>query len=151
APWRIDHPDIEPEIAFVVSASEDGRRSASSVHFRGRLVCTTHSVDAALDVVERLLHAYAPAPAGTMWMRARALERAGGVLLVSDTFREALDGHHRRVARAGFADLGVSPVRVDPRAAEVLWPVGEPGATRWRRVPIAAAVVFAPDDVDVSP
>ena len=152
APWTVEHPDVAPEISVVESTSEDGRRTASSVHFRGRLVCTTHAIETALDVVERLLHVHDPAPAGTRWMRARALEHTGGVVLVGDALREALDGHHRRVARVGFADARTSPTLVDPLTGEALLPTGPPEAGAWRRVPMTAVVAFAPEDAtDVSP
>lgn len=151
APFRIPNPGLEPRVSLVVSRSEDGRRSTNSVHRDGWTVRTTHSLDAALDTVERVLLTCGPQPDGVATFHARVLERDGAAVLVTDTFRDALDGHHRRVAQAGFVDALVAPVLVDPLAAEVLLPAGTPDAPHWRRVPVRSVVAFAPSDDADSP
>ena len=145
APWVIPHPGQPAEISLAASVHEDGRRTTNSVHRRGFTVRTTHSVDEALETVEALLHTFGPVPPGCTPMLVRALERDGAVVLVSDTFRETVDGHHRRFERAGYRTWPHTPVLVDPLTVEALLPAGPPGAGRWRRVPITAVVVFAPE------
>ena len=145
APWRIEHPDRDADISLKVAAHEDGRRFAHSVYRRGFVARTTYSLDEALDTVEQLVHTFGPAPEGTTALHVRALERDGSVVLVSDTFSETVDGHHRRLARAGFRSWAHNPVLVDPARCEALLPHGPPGSGSWSRFPIAGVVVFAPE------
>jgi len=114
------------------------------VYRRGFVARTTYSLDEALDTVEQLLHGFGPAPDGTVALNVRALDREGSVVLVSDTFAETVDGHHRRLARAGFRTWAHTPVLVDPGRGEALAPQGDPGSGSWSRFPIARVVVFAP-------
>ena len=145
APWRAEHPGNSAAISLVVAEHEDGRRVAHAVYRNGFVVRYTFSLDEALDTVEALLHTFGPVPEGTTPMHARVLERDGSVVLVSDVFAETVDGHHRRLARAGFRTWAHNPAFVDADRAEVLLPDGPPGAGSWRRVPVAQVVAFAPE------
>lgn len=146
APWLVDHPGTEPAISLAVGASEGRRRGAHIVHREGILVRATHSLDTALDTVVALARTFAPAPDDAVPLHVRPLERDGSVVLVSDGFRDVLDGHHRRITAAGFRDGGYQPVLVDPGRAEALLPVGPLDRLEWRRVPIESVVVFAPPE-----
>jgi hypothetical protein len=146
APWRTEHPGRHAGISLKVSAHEDGRRSAHSVYRHGFLVRSTYSLDDALETVELLLHTFVPPPAGTTSMHVRALETNDSVVLVSESFTETVDGHHRRLARAGVRTWPHAPVLVDGERAEALLPAGLPGEGAWRRVPVAQVVSFAPTD-----
>jgi hypothetical protein len=152
APWRVEHPGINAGISLKASAHEDGRRTAHSVYRHGFFVRSTYSLDDALQTVEALLHTFVPAPADVTPMHVRALELNGSVLLVSESFTETVDGHHRRLARAGVRVWPHAPVFVDGARAQALLPDGAPGEGAWRRIPVAQVVAFAPTgDEDVSP
>ena len=142
-----------PNIEVRFGSRRGAMTDVNLVYRRAIEVLRTFSREQAIDGALAQLHTFRAPPAGTTPMRVLALQRAGSVVLVSDTFSPAVDAQHRRLAAAGYSRWLHTPVLVDAAEHEALLPrecdASEPEFTRMPISHLVSPGVALPPDLPI--